>query len=143
MSHLTMSNHVYTIDTHTHALPDILRDALINSGRATIKDSDSTGVYVDGHRLPNFTVPSYLENRAQWGYDFSVLSITAPGVSFLDNVTEERALARKINDEMFDWTQRYPDKLGAFACLPLPNIEAAIEEAKVSYHILQAECNVS
>ncbi|PSN72049.1 amidohydrolase 2 [Corynespora cassiicola Philippines] len=125
-----MSKHVYTIDTHTHALPNIMLEALVTSGRATRKDSDPTGLYVDGHLLPNFTVPSYLENREKWGYDYSVLSITAPGVSFLNNVTEERELARKINDEMFDWTQKYPDKLGAFACLPLPNIEAAIEEAR-------------
>jgi hypothetical protein len=36
-----------------------------------------------------------------------------------------------LNDQMYQWTEQHPDKLGAFACLPLPNVEASLEEIKV------------
>lgn len=122
---------VYTIDTHTHAIPDFYKEALIKSGYAERKEGDPTGAYVDRFRMPDFTIESYLENRARWGYDYSVLSVTAPGVSFLKGAPEAKQLARRVNEQLFEWSQQYPKSLGAFACLPLPDVQAAIEEARV------------
>ncbi|KAH7400483.1 hypothetical protein BKA64DRAFT_482879 [Cadophora sp. MPI-SDFR-AT-0126] len=81
--------------------------------------------------MPDFTIECYLENRARWHYNYSVLSITAPGVTFLkDNAAQAQLLARKVNDQLFESSQSFPQALGAFACLPLPDVKAAIEEAR-------------
>lgn len=125
---LNMSSNL-TIDVHTHPIPDFYREAMIAAGYPT---RDGTQLVVDGFQMPDFTIDSYVENRAQFGYDFSIMSITAPGVSFLNGNSQAATLARKLNKQMYDWTQEYPSSLGAFAVLPLPDIESSLEEIRVS-----------
>lgn len=117
----------YTIDVHTHAIPDFFREALIDAGFTTRGGE----LWIDGFTTPKWDVESYLANREKFNYHYSIMSITAPGVGFLDGNTRAVSLARKLNEQMHQWTEQHPDKLGAFACLPLPNIEASLEEIKV------------
>ena len=124
----SVSSSTFTVDVHTHAIPPFFRDALVDAGYET---NDAGEVYVDGFRVPDFTLESYLENRQKFGYDFSILSITCPGVSFLNGNSQAKTLARKLNKQMSEWSQAYPRTLGAFAVLPLPNIDAALQEVKV------------
>ena len=118
----------YTIDVHTHPVPNFFREALIDAGY-TLKGND---LYIDGFVTPPWDLESYLTNRANFNYHYSVMSITAPGLSFLNGNPRAVSLARRLNNQMHEWTEQHPDKLGAFACLPLPNIEASLEEIKVS-----------
>ncbi len=119
----------YTIDVHTHPIPDFFREALIDAGY-TVEGGE---LWVDGFITPHWDIDSYLANRKKFEYHYSVMSITAPGLSFLNGNPRAVALARQLNDQMYKWTEAHPDKLGAFACLPLPNVQAALEELKVSY----------
>ena len=88
-------------------------------------------LWIDGFLTPKWDMESYLANREKFNYHYSIMSITAPGLGFLDGNSEAVSLARKLNDQMHQWTEQHPDKLGAFACLPLPNVEASLEEIKV------------
>lgn len=49
-----------------------------------------------------------------------------------EGLTFARSLAPQLNNtQMAEWIKRYPKALGAFACLPPPDVQEAIEEAKV------------
>ena len=117
----------YNIDVHTHPVPDLFREALIDAGYMTKGDE----LWIDGYITPKWDTESYLANREKFNYHYSIMSITAPGLGFLDGNSRAVSLARKLNDQMHQWTEQHSDKLGAFACLPLPNIEASLEEIKV------------
>lgn len=125
MSSLTST---FKVDLHTHPIPEFYRSALIDAGHET---PAAGGVFVDGWRTPDFSIKEYVQERADHGYNYSILSVTAPGVSFLNGNSKSISLARRLNDEMATYIKAYPKQLGAFACLPLPNIEAALEEIKV------------
>ncbi|KAL1845461.1 hypothetical protein Daus18300_014527 [Diaporthe australafricana] len=63
--------------------------------------------------------------------NYSALSISAPGVNFLaGNETAATQLARNLNLAMHNYTQEHPTRLGAMCILPLPHIDASLEEVK-------------
>ncbi|KAL5361449.1 cytochrome P450 [Aspergillus floccosus] len=67
-----------------------------------------------------------------YGLNYSILSITAPGVNFLASKPKKaQALARELNHILHDYTQTHPTKLGALCLLPLPNVKHAL--AEISY----------
>lgn len=118
----------FKVDVHTHPIPDIYREALVSAGYEASNLSD---VVVDGFRTPYpFTIDGYLKDRREHGYNFSILSITAPGVSFLHGNLRAQQLARSLNDEMHQYIQANPNELGAFGVLPLPNLSSSLEEIR-------------
>ncbi len=58
----------------------------------------------------------------------AILSVSAPGVHFGD-ADDAAALARAVNDELAEVTAANRGRLGYFAALPLPDVDAAITEA--------------
>ncbi|KAK4896560.1 hypothetical protein LTR27_005478 [Elasticomyces elasticus] len=131
-----MANQRFKVDVHTHPIPEIFRSALIDAGYLTTNTGD---VFVDGFRTPNFTLESYLQERTQHGYDYSIFSITAPGVNFLKGNDRAKELARELNDQMSSWAKEHPKRLGAFGILPLPDIEASLEEIRYCLDDLKFE----
>jgi hypothetical protein len=120
----------FTIAVHIHPTPDFFyRGAMISAGCNTTEGGE---LFVDGYRMLNFTIESYVENRPNFGYDFSTMRITAPGVSFLKDHSQAAPLARRLNQQKFEWTKKYPENLGAFCILPLPDIKSSFEEIRVS-----------
>ncbi|RVX69749.1 hypothetical protein B0A52_06394 [Exophiala mesophila] len=118
----------FRVDVHTHPIPDIYREALVNAG---YEASNVSEVFVDGFRTPYpFTIEGYLDARREQGYNFSILSITAPGVSFLHGNFKAQELARTLNDEMHQYIQAHPTQLGAFGILPLPDLPSSLEEIR-------------
>lgn len=113
------------MDVHTHPVSQFYRQQLLNSGYAGDSPAE---IIVDGFRQPNWTLESYLANRVEFGYNYSILSITAPGVSFLNGNARARQLARELNDEMSEWITAHPTQLGAFCVLPLPDINGSLAE---------------
>ncbi|KPI46058.1 2-amino-3-carboxymuconate-6-semialdehyde decarboxylase [Cyphellophora attinorum] len=124
---MTKASNIFQVDVHTHPIPDFYKEALVAAGY----NATSTGdVFVDGFRTPNFTIDSYLQERIADAYNYSILSITAPGVSFLKGNYQAASLARRLNDQMSTWAKEYPQQLGAFGILPLPDTEASLAEIK-------------
>lgn len=59
-----------------------------------------------------------------------VLSIAGPNVESITEPADTIELARMANDEMAELIQRYPDRfVGAIACLPMNDVDAALKEA--------------
>lgn len=126
----------FRVDVHTHPIPDFYKEALIEAGNPATSSSE---VFVDGFKTPDFTMETYLQERSEHGYNYSILSITAPGVNFLNGNYQAQSLARKLNVQMAAWAKEQPMKLGAFGILPLPDIEASLAEIAYCLDELQFE----
>ncbi|MFD6887274.1 amidohydrolase family protein [Streptomyces sp. NPDC059957] len=103
------------IDVHHHAIPPVYAEAL--GGKTAIPGVD----------YPTWTPEESLEVMDRHGIDAAVLSITAPGVTFLKG-DESAKLARQVNEYFAELIRRHPGRFGAFAVLPLPDVAAAREE---------------
>lgn len=78
---------------------------------------------------PTWSQEEHLELMDANGIQRALISISSPGVYFGD---EDAAadLAREVNNEGLATSRRLPERFGLFASLPLPNVSAAIAEAK-------------
>lgn len=118
----------YRVDVHTHIIPDFYREALI-AGGSEIRNGSQ--LWSEGTIIPNWSFDAHLQTMDDNGIDYSVLSISAPGVAFLHGNPAAVNLTRRLNNYMFNLTQQHPTRIGAFCIIPLPNVEAALEEIDV------------
>lgn len=110
--------HATCIDVHAHALPASFLSALTALGTSTFSE--------DG-----FPEPSWAEEEhvafARKAHAFHVLSISSPHIG-RDDDGAAAELVRKVNDETAELCRRHPDDFGFFGLLPLPAIDATIDE---------------
>ncbi len=112
-----MSTEPYRIDVHQHVLPPEYVSALARLG--------ITGG--GGRPFPTWDVKSTLELMDRHGIVTAITSLSEPGVYFGDRAFA-RDLARRCNEYAARLVQEYPVRFGAFAVLPLPDIDAALRE---------------
>jgi predicted TIM-barrel fold metal-dependent hydrolase len=62
------------------------------------------------------------------GLDICILSLTAPGVQAVPDITQAIAQARRTNDYLAENVAKNPKRLKGFATLPLQDPEAAAQE---------------
>ena len=115
------------IDVHFHTVPPAFRTAVETA--ATLK------VPV---RVPPWSPELSLALMDRQGIQTVIGSVSVPGVHFGDD-KEARALARRCNDYSAELIARRPDRFGAFAALPLPDVEGAIEEAAYALDVLKLD----
>lgn len=113
------------IDVHHHIVP-----------RQYAKALDELGVRKGlGVQLPHWDIAKSLHVMDQHGIATSVLSISAPGVHFADHDPTGRiavALSRRMNEFCAELIRDHPGRFGAFATLPLPDVDAALAELAYS-----------
>ncbi|KAJ5648978.1 uncharacterized protein N7484_002701 [Penicillium longicatenatum] len=107
----------YRIDVHSHAIPSIWTQAMISEG-FTVENGT---LYNDGAPVPEWSLESHISAMDSLGVNYSTISITAPGVSFIKEAGKAQSLARRINLQLHEYTQSYPTRLGALCLLPLPH----------------------
>lgn len=107
------------IDVHHHILPPVYMDAL----RATGFDR------YGGIRFPAWRPEDSLEVMDRHGIAAAVVSVSTPGVAFGGDPAAARALARACNEWAAELVAAHPGRFGAFACLPLPDVDGALAEA--------------
>lgn len=135
----TNSSNSFKFDVHSHVVPDFYREALIDNGFPVINGT----VFTDGFPVPEWDIASHVAIMDTNGVNYSTLSVSAPGVSFLAGDADAAgALARKLNLAMFNYTQAYPTRLGAMCILPLPHVELAVAEIDVSWHTSRRDVKV-
>ena len=105
-----------TVDTHHRMLPDFFWQETENAhtpvgGLAPIRWSKEASI-------------SFMDDA---GIDVAVVSISTPGVHTGDSV-KARSLARRCNEFSAELVRSRPDRFGGFACLPLPDVAASLEE---------------
>lgn len=69
----------------------------------------------------------------------AILSVSAPGTTFLPGATDAAALARGINDYTASVVAENPDRFGFFATLPMPHLAQSVDEAERALDELHAD----
>jgi 6-methylsalicylate decarboxylase len=68
----------------------------------------------------------------------AVVSITNPGLWFGDRAATAK-LARACNEYGASLVQKYPKRFGLFAAMPLPDVDATLEEIEYAYDTIKAD----
>ncbi|MDI6874044.1 MAG: amidohydrolase family protein [Actinomycetota bacterium] len=112
-----MENPTPKIDVHHHIAPPPYRTALAARGVES----------VGGRPIPAWDLEETLGFMDRQGIETAMLSVSAPGV-FIGDLSLARELARSCNEYLAGLVREQPRRFGAFAVLPLPDVEAALEE---------------
>ena len=120
------------IDTHHHIVPDEYVKALSRKGI-----TKALGV-----PLPKWRLETALEVMDENEIAAAVLSISAPGVYFAgagDPLPFARELSRRTNEICARLVAVRPQRFGAFATLPLPDIDGALQELEYALDELRLD----
>jgi gamma-resorcylate decarboxylase len=85
--------------------------------------------YFEGvqHRLENIDIR--IEDMDRNGIEIYILSLTQPGIEGIPNAAKAVDMAKRMNDyAATKLVAKYPNRLRAFACVPLQNPEQAAAE---------------
>jgi predicted TIM-barrel fold metal-dependent hydrolase len=114
-----MSNettHAQTLDVHHHFLPPGYLGALERAGVPTSS-------------FPEWSIEGSLRAMDRLGVGRALLSLSSPG-AWLENADQARSLARECNRYAAEVIAQHPDRFGALAALPFPDVQGSIEEAR-------------
>ncbi len=117
------------IDVHAHYLPAPYRRALAEAGLTKLDG---------GIPVPEWSADAHLALMTQYGISTSLLSVSSPGLHFLDSAKAVR-MAREVNEAGAALSREHPGKFGFFASLPLPDIDAALAEIAFAFDHLGAD----
>jgi predicted TIM-barrel fold metal-dependent hydrolase len=116
------------IDVHQHPIPEYYKRAL-----------SSVGIQGSGENpWADWSVQLQLELMDETGIKVAINSIASPGVYFGD-VDFANRLARQCNEESARMVSDHPDRFGAFAILPLPDVDGAIRAAEYALETLKLD----
>jgi aminocarboxymuconate-semialdehyde decarboxylase len=120
------------IDVHSHYMPAALARALEkrrHMPRIVHEEGASVIEYGEGSRTilaPVFSDPEQILHRMdEAGIDHAVLSVTIPGVDWLDHEHGEE-VADAANRETAELVARHPDRFSGLATVPLQAPERAV-----------------
>ncbi len=105
------------IDVHHHVLPEFYKDVQRAAG---ITGSAYTA-------FPDWSAEKSLQLMDELNIATTIFSFTSPGIWFGD-IAQTRELARQFNDWLAGLVAQNPARFGAFAFLPLPDVDAAVKE---------------
>ena len=121
-------SHGPLIDTHQHPIPDYYKRAL-----------ERVGIHGSGENpWADWSLEAQLELMDETGIAAAINSIASPGVYFGDNEFA-RNLARECNEGAARMVADHPHRFGAFAILPLPDVEGAIHAAEYALDTLKLD----
>lgn len=121
-----MTPEPHRIDVHHHVIPEAYLHALDEAG---IDDP------IVGVAYPRWSVEDDLDLMDRHGIRTAVVSITAPGVEFVEGQQAVR-VARVTNEAMAQLIADHPGRYGAFALVPLPDVDAALREIDYALDVL-------
>ena len=104
------------IDVHFHHIPPFYSEAVYEAGRGP-----AIGKY------PDWTPELALELMDRHGIEVALTSLAQPGVGFGTEASAQ-VLARRCNEYAAELVTRWPRRFGAFATVPMWNLQGALDE---------------
>ena len=115
------------VDIHQHVIPDFYWEASNEDGNAA-----------GGITPPRWSLEGAIAYLDEAGIDVAVPSISTPGVHFGDDAAA-RELARRVNEYLAEIKRDRPDRFGAFAAVPLPDVDGALEQIAYAFEALDLD----
>jgi predicted TIM-barrel fold metal-dependent hydrolase len=110
------------IDAHAHQIPRrFLEEVEALTGRR--------------YPLPEFTTEAHLAEMDAHGIELAIVFLPPPGVDLGDAAAAPR-LARLVNEHYAGLIDDHPGRFAALASLPLPDVDAALEELPHALDVL-------
>ena len=113
-------------DWHSHAIPNSYRELVARHG----------ALLDEGFPLPQWSVEAHLQLMDEAGIATSILTLSAPH-PYWGDIEETKREVRRLNEEMAAIC-RTSSRFAFAATLPLPDVEAAIAEARYAIDSLGA-----
>ena len=119
------------IDVHSHIITPEFVSALEKEGR----------LLDEGFPLPKWNAEAQLKWMDEAGIQMSVLTLAAPqpGLTPGPSPKGEGSIIRRCNEAAARLKREHPDRFRFCAALPLPDVDAAIEEARYALDMLGAD----
>jgi len=118
---------VLTIDTHHHMLPDVFW-----------QETENAHAPVGGLAPLRWSAEVTLSFMDDASIDVAVVSLSTPGVHTGDSA-KARTLARRCNEFAAELLRARPDRFASLACLPLPDIDASLDELTYAFDVLKLD----
>src|ERR1700681_2015445 len=118
------------IDTHHHLYPPKYLTAAGEHIRQV--------THVHYPRISKWTAGESIEVMDRDGIAVAILSISAPGVWF-GNLAATKRMARECNDYAAELARDHKGRFGVFAALPLPGVEASLQEIEYAFDVLKVD----
>src|SRR5262245_30525640 len=118
----------HRIDVHRHVLPGYWLEAITRGGA-----KDAGGV-----AFPPMSIEESLAQMDRLGIAAAINSISEPMIQVADR-DEARSLARRCNEDLARAVRNHPRRFGAFAVLPMPDVNASLEELAYAYDTLHVD----
>jgi predicted TIM-barrel fold metal-dependent hydrolase len=116
-----------TVDLHHHVIPEFY-------WQASNEDGNAAG----GITPPRWSLDGAIAYLDEARIDVAVPSISTPSVHFGDDAAA-RILARRVNEYLAEIKRDRPDRFGAFAALPLPDVEGTLEQLAYAFDVLELD----
>lgn len=116
------------IDVHAHHIPEGFRALLRRHGAER----------AEGFPLPPWDTAGHVAAMDRAGVSCALLTLAAPQPWFGD-AAEAKAACRAANEAAAEAKARHPGRFRFCAALPLPDVQAAIEEARRALDVLGAD----
>jgi 6-methylsalicylate decarboxylase len=110
------------IDVHHHILPP----------RFVAEQRDEILYFARDPKVLEWTPAAALEQLDRFGIDTAFTSLGVPGAP-------DPPLARACNEYAADLAREHPGRFGAFASLPLPDVDSALTELAYAFDELEAD----
>ncbi len=116
------------VDVHTHIiLPEYIE--MLKDNHAELEET---------FPLPEWNVENHIAFMDKAGIEYAVLTLPAPQ-PYYGNAVESASVIRKINEISAKIKKQYPGRFKFCAALPLPDVNAAIDEAIYALDSLGAD----
>ena len=117
----------YRIDVHHHFLPKFYLETLEKVG----------SISMFGLILPNWSLEAHLEVMDKNKIAVGMASI--PAGFYFESDAFARDLTRKCNEFLASILSEHPSRFGAFAALPVPDVDGALAEAAYALDTLKLD----